>query len=192
MRLGFTLVPILFGAEKFAHVTVNRDKYLAPDVQRWFSPFDTVHQTMYVVAAVEIFAGIVVVLLRARRTAGGTRPSGVALQSSRPADPAAPHQRRRPLRRPPQTDRAATVAPTRRLARRLQPVPRAHRASPLRRWNLARRRNPSPRRPERLLALHDHGTDFAKSRHLVRMTAASDTQERTETHIDASSRRRRS
>jgi hypothetical protein len=63
MRLGFTLVPILFGADKFAHVMVNWDKYLAPDVQRWLSPFDTVHQTMYVVGAVEMFAGLVVLLL---------------------------------------------------------------------------------------------------------------------------------
>src|SRR3954465_3161490 len=63
MRLGFTLVPILFGADKFAHVMVNWDKYLAPELQRWLSPFDTVHQTMYVVGAVEIFAGIVVLLL---------------------------------------------------------------------------------------------------------------------------------
>ena len=63
MRLGFTLVPILFGADKFAHVMVNWDKYLAPDLQRWLSPFDTVHQTMYVVGAVEILAGVVVLLL---------------------------------------------------------------------------------------------------------------------------------
>jgi hypothetical protein len=63
MRLGFTLVPILYGADKFAHVIVNWDKHLAPDVQRWLSPFHTVHQTMYVVGAVEIFAGIVVLLL---------------------------------------------------------------------------------------------------------------------------------
>jgi len=63
MRVGFTLVPILFGADKFAHVMVNWDKYLAPDVQRWLSPFDTVHQTMYVVGAVEILAGLVVLLL---------------------------------------------------------------------------------------------------------------------------------
>jgi hypothetical protein len=63
MRLGFTLVPILFGADKFAHVMVNWDKYLAPDVQRWLSPFDTVHQTMYVVGVVEILAGVVVLLL---------------------------------------------------------------------------------------------------------------------------------
>jgi hypothetical protein len=63
MRLGFTLVPILFGADKFAHVMVNWDKYLAPELQHWISPFDTVHQTMYVVGAVEIVAGIVVLLL---------------------------------------------------------------------------------------------------------------------------------
>ena len=63
MRLGFSLVPILFGADKFAHVMVNWDKYLAPGVQHWLSPFNTAHQTMYAVGAVEIFAGLVVVLL---------------------------------------------------------------------------------------------------------------------------------
>ena len=63
MRFGFALVPILFGADKFAHVMVNWDKYLAPDLQRWISPFDTVHQTMYFVGGVEILAGIVVLLL---------------------------------------------------------------------------------------------------------------------------------
>src|SRR3954452_8520182 len=63
MRIGFAIVPILFGADKFAHVMVNWDKYLAPEIQHWISPFDTVHQTMYVVGAVEIVAGIVVLLL---------------------------------------------------------------------------------------------------------------------------------
>ena len=63
MRVGFTLVPILFGLDKFAHVMVNWDKYLAPDLQSWLSPFHTVHQTMYFVGAVEIIAGIVVLLL---------------------------------------------------------------------------------------------------------------------------------
>ena len=63
MRIGFTAVPILFGADKFAHVMVNWDKYLAPDVQRWLSPFDTVHHTMYAVGAVEIVAGVLVFLL---------------------------------------------------------------------------------------------------------------------------------
>lgn len=63
MRLGFALVPILFGADKFAHVMVNWDKYLAPELQHWISPFSTVHQTMYFVGAVEIAAGLVVLLL---------------------------------------------------------------------------------------------------------------------------------
>ena len=63
MRIGFTVVPILFGADKFAHVMVNWDNYLAPDVQRWLSPFDTVHQSMYAVGVIEIVAGIVVALL---------------------------------------------------------------------------------------------------------------------------------
>ena len=63
MRLGFALVPILFGADKFAHVMVNWDKYLAPVIQRSISPFDTAHQTMYVVGAIEILAGVVVLLL---------------------------------------------------------------------------------------------------------------------------------
>jgi hypothetical protein len=63
MRIGFALVPILFGADKFAHVMVNWDKYLAPELQHWISPFSTVHQTMYFVGAVEIVAGLVVLLL---------------------------------------------------------------------------------------------------------------------------------
>jgi len=63
MRVGFTVVPILFGADKFAHVMVNWDKYLAPDVQRWLSPFNTVHQSMYAVGVIEIVAGLVVLLL---------------------------------------------------------------------------------------------------------------------------------
>lgn len=63
MRLGFTLVPILFGADKFVHVMVNWDKYLAPELQHWISPFSTVHQTMYFVGIVEIAAGLLVLLL---------------------------------------------------------------------------------------------------------------------------------
>jgi hypothetical protein len=63
MRIGFTLVPILFGADKFAHVMVNWDKYLAPELQHWLSPYDTVHQTMYFVGGVEILAGLLVLLL---------------------------------------------------------------------------------------------------------------------------------
>lgn len=63
MRIGFCLVPILFGADKFAHMMVDWDRYLAPELQDWISPFSTVHQTMYFVGVVEIVAGLVVLLL---------------------------------------------------------------------------------------------------------------------------------
>src|SRR5438128_6378934 len=60
LRIGFTVAPILFGADKFAHVLVNWDKYLAPlivDHLPW-----TAHQTMYAVGVIEIVAGLVVLL----------------------------------------------------------------------------------------------------------------------------------
>ena len=63
MRIGFGIVPILFGADKFAHVMVNWDKYLAPELQHWLSPFGTVHQSMFAVGVIEIVAGIAVLLL---------------------------------------------------------------------------------------------------------------------------------
>jgi hypothetical protein len=58
LRLGFTVAPILFGLDKFAHVLVNWDRYLAPefaDVLPW-----TTHQLMYAVGVIEIVAGLVV------------------------------------------------------------------------------------------------------------------------------------
>src|SRR3954447_21765236 len=60
LRIGFTVAPILFGADKFAHVLVNWDKYLAPrivDHLPW-----TAHQAMYAVGVIEIVAGLVVLL----------------------------------------------------------------------------------------------------------------------------------
>jgi len=60
LRIGFTVAPILFGADKFAHVLVNWDKYLAPrivDHLPW-----TAHQAMYAVGAIEIVAGLIVAL----------------------------------------------------------------------------------------------------------------------------------
>ena len=60
LRIGFTVAPILFGADKFAHVLVNWDKYLAPrivDRLPW-----TAHQAMYAVGAIEIVAGLIVAL----------------------------------------------------------------------------------------------------------------------------------
>ena len=60
LRLGFTVAPILFGLDKFAHVLVDWDRYLAPefaDVLPW-----TTHELMYAVGAIEIVAGLVVAL----------------------------------------------------------------------------------------------------------------------------------
>jgi hypothetical protein len=58
LRSAFTIAPILFGADKFFHVLVNWDRYLAPTFAQ-LSPF-SVHQTMYVVGVIEIVAGVVV------------------------------------------------------------------------------------------------------------------------------------
>ena len=61
LRIGFTVAPILFGLDKFAHVLVDWDKYLAPefaDVLPW-----TAHQLMYAVGLIEIVAGVVVLLV---------------------------------------------------------------------------------------------------------------------------------
>ena len=62
LRVGFFMVPVLFGLDKFAHVMTDWDKYLAPWFQDTFSPFDTIHQSMYAVGGIEIFAGVVVLL----------------------------------------------------------------------------------------------------------------------------------
>lgn len=60
LRIGFTVAPILFGADKFANVLVNWEKYLAPWI-RELSPLSATH-TMYVVGVIEIVAGIAVAL----------------------------------------------------------------------------------------------------------------------------------
>jgi len=58
LRTAFTVAPILFGADKFLHLMVNWDVYLAPRLAN-LSPF-TAHGTMYVVGVIEIIAGLVV------------------------------------------------------------------------------------------------------------------------------------
>jgi hypothetical protein len=60
LRIGFTVAPILFGLDKFFHVLVDWDRYLAPVIVR-NTPW-TAHQIMWVVGVVEIVAGIVVAL----------------------------------------------------------------------------------------------------------------------------------
>jgi hypothetical protein len=60
LRALFTVAPIAFGLDKFFHVLVDWDGYLAPVLVRQL-PW-TAHQTMYVVGAIEIVAGLVVAL----------------------------------------------------------------------------------------------------------------------------------
>jgi hypothetical protein len=58
LRIGFTAAPILFGLDKFAHVLVNWDKYLAPWIDKIVP--GSAHQAMYAVGVIEIVAGLVV------------------------------------------------------------------------------------------------------------------------------------
>ena len=60
LRIGFTVLPILFGIDKFTNALVNWDTYLAPWIDR-IAPGDA-RQFMYFVGAVEIVAGLVVLL----------------------------------------------------------------------------------------------------------------------------------
>src|SRR5438105_4807377 len=60
LRIGFTVAPILFGADKFAHLLVNWDRYLALRIVNHL-PWTT-HQAMYAVGVIEIVAGLVVFL----------------------------------------------------------------------------------------------------------------------------------
>ena len=60
LRIGFVVAPILFGIDKFAHVLVDWDKYLAPEFSDLFNV--QAHTLMYAVGAIEIVAGIVVAL----------------------------------------------------------------------------------------------------------------------------------
>jgi len=60
LRVGFTVLPIVMGADKFANVLVNWEKYLAPWI-RHLSPLSATH-TMHVVGVIEITAGIAVAL----------------------------------------------------------------------------------------------------------------------------------
>ena len=60
IRAAFTIAPILFGADKFFHLMVNWDKYLAPALSNPL-PF-TPHQLMYAVGVTEIIAGLLVAI----------------------------------------------------------------------------------------------------------------------------------
>src|SRR5687768_4051981 len=58
LRIGFTVAPILFGLDKFAHVLVDWDIYLAPEFSDLLNA--DAHTLMYYVGAIEIVAGLVV------------------------------------------------------------------------------------------------------------------------------------
>jgi hypothetical protein len=58
LRIGFVVAPVAFGLDKFAHVLVNWDVYLAPRLDRLVP--GTAHQAMYLVGVIEVVAGLVV------------------------------------------------------------------------------------------------------------------------------------
>ncbi len=60
LRLGFVVLPILFGIDKYTNALVHWDKYLAPWIDRIMP--GTAHESMFFVGAVEIVAGVAVAL----------------------------------------------------------------------------------------------------------------------------------
>jgi hypothetical protein len=58
LRIGFVVAPILFGLDKFFHVLVDWDRYLAPEFTDLFNA--EAHTLMYAVGVIEIVAGLVV------------------------------------------------------------------------------------------------------------------------------------
>jgi hypothetical protein len=60
LRIGFTVAPILFGLDKFFHVLVDWDTYLAPELANLFRVEG--HTLMYAVGVIEIVAGLVVLV----------------------------------------------------------------------------------------------------------------------------------
>ena len=60
MRIGYTVLPLWFGADKFANVLTNWERYLAPWIVR-IIPFSA-HTAMLVVGVIEMVAGIAVAI----------------------------------------------------------------------------------------------------------------------------------
>ena len=60
MRVGFTVLPIWFGADKFANVLTDWEHYLAPWIVGLI-PFSA-HTAMLVVGIIEIVAGLAVAI----------------------------------------------------------------------------------------------------------------------------------
>ena len=60
LHVGFTALPIIAGLDKFFHILVNWDMYLAPAIAH-LSPIST-HSLMMLIGVIEIIAGILVAL----------------------------------------------------------------------------------------------------------------------------------
>jgi uncharacterized membrane protein YphA (DoxX/SURF4 family) len=60
LRIGFTVLPIVMGLDKFSNTLVNWENYLAPWIHH-LSPLSAVH-TMHIVGVIEIAAGIAVAI----------------------------------------------------------------------------------------------------------------------------------
>ena len=58
LHLGFTVLPIVAGLDKFLHLLVNWDQYLAPPLARLLPVSG--HTFMLVVGVIEIVAGLLV------------------------------------------------------------------------------------------------------------------------------------
>lgn len=58
LHVGFTVLPIIAGLDKFFHLLVNWDMYLAPAIAH-LSPIPG-HTFMLIVGVIEVFAGILV------------------------------------------------------------------------------------------------------------------------------------
>jgi hypothetical protein len=60
LRIAFVVAPIVFGLDKFFHVLVDWDRYLAPEFTDLLNT--DAHTLMYAVGVIEIVAGLVVAL----------------------------------------------------------------------------------------------------------------------------------
>lgn len=60
LHFGFVVLPLLAGLDKFAHILVNWDKYLAPIVVRVTTV--PAHTLMYIGGALEIIVAIIVLV----------------------------------------------------------------------------------------------------------------------------------
>src|ERR1041385_475181 len=60
LHIGFVLAPVIAGLDKFTHLLVNWDQYLAPWIAN-LSPIGA-HQLMLIVGIIEVAAGLIVAL----------------------------------------------------------------------------------------------------------------------------------